>query len=200
MNQYVITITRQFGSLGRPIAHRMSEILGIEYYDRDIVEAASQLTNLTISQISDAEEKANGFYFMMKFPLGTQSSKIQDEIFEREKEVIVNMAAKGPCIMVGRCSDYIFEHQKEHMNIFIYAPESERYLNCVNSLNMRPAEAKKMIKDVDKARLAYHMRYAGYAPDDPEHKDIMINSSMLGIEGTAIYLSELAKARFNLGD
>lgn len=197
MNQYVITITRQFGSLGRPIARRMSEILGIEYYDRDIVEAASQKTNLPVSKISDVEEKANGFYFMMKFPLGTQSTKIQDEIFEHEKEAIINMAAKGPCIMVGRCSDFIFENIKDHLNIFIYAPETERYLNCVNSLNMKPAEAKKMIKDVDKARLAYHMRYAGYAPNDPDHKDIMINSSTLGVEGTAAYLCELIKTRFS---
>lgn len=68
--QYIITISREFGSLGRPIARRMSEILGIMYYDRDIVEEVSKQLQLPVPTISDVEERAPGSYFSMRFPLG----------------------------------------------------------------------------------------------------------------------------------
>lgn len=192
---YVITITRQFGSLGRPIAHRLSELLGIEYYDRDIVEEASKKMNLPISVISDAEESSSGF-FKMVFPLGTESITQQQQIFKVQERIIREMAERESCIICGRCSDYILGHDDNAMHIYIYAPYSARFRNCVDSLGMKPEEAKKMIAAVDKARRFYHKQYANFAPDDPEHKDLMINSDLLGVDGTARALAEIIKARF----
>ena len=78
MNHYTITITREFGSLGRPIAKKMSELLGIQYYDRDIVEKTATKLNQPVSKISDAEESVRPGFLNMKFPLGTGTSAIQD--------------------------------------------------------------------------------------------------------------------------
>ena len=88
----IITITRQFGSLGRPIAKLVSEKLNIQYYDRDIVEQASEQLCLPVSQIDQLEEKAekatrNGFMRMM-YPLGTQTSAMQNKIFEAQKNIM----------------------------------------------------------------------------------------------------------------
>lgn len=193
--KYVITITRQFGSLGRPIAHRLSELLGIEYYDRDIVEEASKKMNLPVSVISDNEETSSGFLKMV-FPLGTESISRQQKIFQVQQKIIRELAEKGSCIIVGRCSDYILGHENNAMHVYICAPYGARFRNCVDVLGMQPEEAKKMIADVDRARKFYHKQYAGYAPDNPEYKDFMINSDMLGVDGTARILADVVRARF----
>jgi Cytidylate kinase len=196
MEKYVISISRQFGSLGRPIAKKMSELLGIEFYDRDIVDFAAKKMNMSVKQISDAEESAKNPFFRMKFPLGTGTTVAQDEIFEMQKSIILELASKESCIIVGRCSDSILEDFENHINIFIYAPYENRIINCVNQLGMEPKAAAKMIAEVDKARDAYHMRYVKYLPNDLEHIDLMINSALFGEDGTAEYLSALIRQKF----
>ena len=196
--KYIVTITRQFGSLGRPIAREMSELLKIEYYDRDIVEATSKKMNLPVSKISEHEETYSTNLFSMLLPLGSDSIAKQDEIYNVQKQVIREMAEKESCIIVGRCADYIFRDHRNVLNIYIYAPVDARYKNCVEVLRMKPEEATKMIYKVDKARTAYHKRYAKYAPGDPDSKQIMIDSSMLGVKGTAEVLAEIVQRRFGL--
>lgn len=196
--KYIVTITRQFGSLGRPIAREMSEMLGIEYYDRDIVEETSKKMHLPVSTISDHEEKYSTSLFSMLLPLGSDSIARQDEIYNVQKEIIREMAAKDSCIIVGRCADYIFRDHRNVLNIYIYAPIDARFKNCVDVLKMKPEEATRMIYKVDKARAAYHKRYAKYAPGDPDSKHIMIDSSMLGVTGTAEVLCDIVKRKFEL--
>lgn len=195
MEGYTVTITRQFGSMGRPIAKRMSELLGIEYYDRDIVEKAAEELNLSVPFISNEEETANAF-FHMKYPLGQGTSQIQDQIFSAQKSIILNLVEKGSCIIVGRCADAILASRDRCLNIYIYAPYEARMDNCVHSLHMNPETAKRMIHEVDKARCAYHKHYAGYAPDDVNHRDILLNSALLGQEGSAELLAGLVRKKF----
>lgn len=196
MKNYTITITREFGSLGRPIALRMSEILGIEYFDRDIVDATAKKMNLPVSTVSNAEETAKTGFFNMKFPLGTGTNAIQDEIFSTQCSIINELAEKKSCIIVGRCSDYILQNQKNSIHIYIYAPYEERLKNCVDHLKLDADTARKMIADVDKARENYHKHYAKYAPSDYRYKDILINSALLGVDGTAKHLCSIIKERF----
>ncbi len=197
MAKYYVTIARQFGSLGRPIARELSEMLGIEYYDRDIVEAASRELKLPVSVIHSEEEKSVKSNFLnMLFPLGTDSIDKQDKIFETQKKIIRDFAEKDSAIFVGRCADYILRDYPNVLNIYIYAPENERYLNCVNALKMSPKEAKKMMEEVDRAREQYWHRYAGHSPADFESTHLMINSSLFGIHDTAKILADIAKDRF----
>lgn len=201
--KYVITIARQFGSLGRPIAMRMSEKLGIEFYDRDIVEEAAKKLNLPVSKINEIEESAkkkvhsNSFRRMM-YPLGTQADELQDKLFEAQQNIIRFLVERESCIIVGRCSDFILADEPNLLRIYIYAPYEERVKNCVNDLNMDETDARRMIKAVDEARDHYHMHYAGFLPNDQRFKEIMIDSSMLGTEGTADYLVDAVKRRFGL--
>lgn len=199
-SKYVITITRQFGSLGRPIAKKMSELLGIEFYDRDLVDQAAEKLKLPKSVVDDEEESAavtTPFYLRrMQFPLGKNTNSRQDEIFEAQQNIIKFLADEETCIIVGRCSDFILSEMENAIHIYIYAPYEKRVENCVNDLKMDVKEARKMIVDVDEARDSYHMHYAGYYPDDKLHKDIMIDSSVLGVDGTAEYLVDLIKRKF----
>lgn len=194
MEKYVISISRQFGSLGRPIAKKLSELLGVEYYDREIVDKVAKKHNLTVKEVSNLEETAN--YGFMRFPLGTGTSAAQNAIFQAESSMIQELAEKESCIIVGRCADYILEDFPNHLSIFIYAPYEDRIVNCVNDLGMDTKTAKKMINEVDKARDAYHLRYAKYLPNDTNHIDIMVNSATFGVDATAVYLAKIIQDRF----
>lgn len=196
MKKFTITITREFGSLGRSIARELSQILGVEFYDRDIVEEVANKLNLPVSTVSNEEEKSRHSFLPRMFPLGTDEEYMQDIIFDVQKDIILNLAKKSSCILVGRCSDYLLEKEKNNINIFIYASYEKRLQNCVNSLGMTEAEAKRMILSVDKARNAYHKKYAGYLPNDPEHKQLMIDSSLLGVTGTAKLIAEIVHQLF----
>ncbi|OPX45236.1 cytidylate kinase [Ruminiclostridium hungatei] len=196
--KFVVTIARQFGSLGRPIARKVSEKLGIEYYDRDIVELTARNLNLPVSAISDAEESAKSAFFNMNYPLGMGTTAIQDSIFAAQRKIIVNLAEKESCIIVGRCADHILRDCKNIINVFIYAPYEARLVNCVERLDMRPDEAKRMIASVDKARESYHRHYCGYSMSDKDYKHVMLDSSLLGVDGTCDVLADVIKKKFNL--
>lgn len=134
----------------------MSEILGIEYFDRDIADESAKKTGLPVSTVSNAEETMSGGLFNMMFPLGQNPLLVQNRVFEAQREIILNLAEKESCIIVGRCSDYILEGFENHLRIFIYASYKQRMKNCVEALSMKPEEAKRMIREVDKARSAHH--------------------------------------------
>ena len=170
MEHFVVTITRQFGSLGRPIARQMSEILGIDYYDRDIVDQAAKKLKLPISVVDQEEEKAvkqavNPFSRMI-FPLGKGTSNTQDKIFDTQRNIIQFLSENNNCIIVGRCSDFILSDVKNSLHIYIYASYEARLEHCIKDLGLEEQEARRMIKSVDEARNSYHMQYAGYLPDD----------------------------------
>lgn len=160
-SRYVVTITRQFGSLGRPIARRMSEILGIEYYDRDLVDQAAEKLNLPKSVVDEEEESAvtvAPFYLRrMQFPLGKGTNSRQDEIFAAQQNIIKFLADKETCIIVGRCADFTLEEMENAIHVYIYAPYEKRVENCVNNLQMNLDEARKLIVSVDEARDSYHI-------------------------------------------
>ena len=194
--QYIITIVREFGSMGRPIARRLSELLGIEFYDRDIVEETARKMNLPVSVISINEENQGSAYSRMRFPLGKSSREKQDEIFRVQSEIIRSPAKRASCVIVGRCSDYILRDFENRLSICVYAPFEKRIENCVSSLGMDEETAMQMTVEVDKARRKYHKRYANYSPEDIKNKNLLIDSSFFGIEGTARLIAEIAKSKF----
>lgn len=196
--QYVITINRDFGSMGRPIAQKTAELLGIEYYDRDIVEHTAKEMNMPVSSVSDLEESAKkNPFFSMQYPLGTGTTDVQDNIWIAQQKIINKFVKRGEsCIIVGRCSDYILQNMERSFHVYIYAPYEDCLYNCVHSLGMTEDEAKKMINQVDNARMRYHIHYTGYAVNDQKHNDLMINSSLLGVDGTAELIAEIVKKKF----
>lgn len=194
MDKYVVAINRQFGSMGRQIAREMSELLDIGYYDRDIVEQSAKKMNMPVSVVSDTEEMARNRFFNMKFPLGTGTTVVQDQLFEVQQNIILNIVDRESCIIVGRCSDYILRNHKRHISIFIYASYEQRLKNCIEILNMDERTARKMINEVDRARDSYHMHYAKCIPNDVQYTNIMLDSGLFGVTGSAKSLVEIVKS------
>lgn len=196
MEQYVVTISRQFGSMGRTIAAEMSKKLGIDYLDRDIVEATAERMGQSVKFISDEEEQSKSFFLKKIYPFNMGIYSITDEIFAVQKNIIRDMAKKESCIIVGRCADSILRDFENHLNIYIYAPYEARLHNCVHELMMDEKVAKKMIKEVDLARANYQKKYCPEVKSVFDNKDIMIDSSKFGIEGTADLLSQIVMSRW----
>jgi hypothetical protein len=196
MEQYVVTISRQFGSMGRTVAQRMSEMLGVDYLDRDIVEATAKRMGQSVKTISDAEESAKSFFLKKKYLFNMGIYSITDEIFAVQKNIIRDIASKESCIIVGRCADSILRDFKNHLNVYIYAPYEARMHNCVNDLMMDEKTAARMIKEVDAARTNYQKKYCPEVHTIFDHKDIMIDSSKFGVEGTAEILAQIVRDKW----
>ena len=198
----IITISRQFGSNGREIARKLAEYLDISYYNKQILEKIAVNMGICADFFKDQEQDENGLFTIeSKGLLGLRNItelSVNTQIYDMASDFIQKISQREDAVIVGRCADYIFRDHRNVLNIYIYAPVDARYKNCVEVLKMKPEEATKMIYKVDKARTAYHKRYAKYAPGDPDSKQIMIDSSMLGVRGTAEILAEIVQKRFGL--
>lgn len=196
MKQYVVTISRQFGSMGRSIAQALARQLDIDFYDRDIVEETARRMGLPVSTISDTEESANNIYYKRIYPLGMAIKSMQDEVFMVQQNIIRDLADRESCIIVGRCADEVLKDHPRLLNIHVFAPKADRLRNCVEKLGMDEATAKKTLPRVDKSRAGYHKVYGG--GDEYVNCHLMLNSSQFGIEGSAHLLALIARDRFRL--
>ena len=144
MKQYVITISREFGALGRTVAQRLSQLLEVEFWDRDIVEAAAQRMGQSLPLISDVEERAKPSLFRhRREKMNLASYSISDEVFDTECSIIQDAVKQGSCIIVGRCSDYILREHPNRLSVYLFAPYEQRIKNCVERLGMDEKTARK---------------------------------------------------------
>lgn len=196
MDKYVITISRQFGALGRTIAQHMAMELGIDYFDRDIVEETALRMGLPVSEISKEEERAGGFFAEKRYPLGMGPVSMQEELFLIQSNIIKDFAAMQSCIIVGRCGDYCLRNADRALHVYVYSPYEKRLDNCTSILGMDEKTARDMIKDVDKARDNYRKKYCKDMAGVFDNRDICIDSSKFGAEATAKILCGIARSVF----
>ncbi len=196
-NHYVITISREFASLGRSIAQLTAKELGIYYMDRDIVEETAKRLGLPVSEIGESEERVSNRFLYRKFPLGRAPKTLEDEIFQVQSNIIQDTAASRDCIIVGRCAESVLRNRTRRLSIYIRAPYEARLRNCIESLEMDYSTAERMIHDVDLARERYRERYVYELKDEFTDRDIIMDSSAFGVEGTAALIAAMARARFN---
>lgn len=122
---------------------------------------------------------------------------MQDEIFQIEKNIIMDLADKGPCILVGRCADSILAERKNHFSIYIYASYENRLKNCCEYFEMEKAAAEKMIVDADHSRTLYHKRYSKGYHSELDYKDVALNSGSFGVKGSAEILEAMIRNWLN---
>lgn len=195
MEKYVVTLSRQFGSMGRSISKRMSEILGVDFLDRDIVEETAKRMGLHISMISEEEEAVKAGFFGRIYPLGIGMPSLKDDIFQTQENIIKDIAKKESCIIVGRCGDYVLKDHPNKLSVYVYAPYEERLKNCVEKLGMDEKTARRMIKEVDAARENYHKMYVPGYTSPFDNRDICVDSSRFGVDGTAEMLAQIVRER-----
>ena len=193
MEKRIITISREFGSGGRTIGKLVAEHLGIQCYDSELIQKLAAESGFDESYIKDAGEYAPGGFLASALTDRSFGPTNEDLLWKLQYRIIRELAEKEPCVIVGRCADYILEDIPNHLNVYIYAPNEARLKNCVENLQMDPQTAKRMMRDVDAARNRYHKAYIPGWQSVFDHKDLMIDSSRFGIDGTAKILADIVK-------
>lgn len=208
----IITISREYGSGGRLIGKLVAETLGYDFYDKEIIDMAAQESGLSPDFIKKTEQNlSSGFLYNLLLGSsysgtangassinGTQILPLADQVFNAERKVILDLAKKGNCVIVGRCADYILNtsdevDSKSLLNVFIYGNLEEK-LKRIEDLYKEPEQAaKKTIQQIDKRRANHYNTFTEATWGDRKNYDIMINSSTAGIEETARLISEIAK-------
>ncbi len=196
----IITIGREFGSAGREIGYKIADDFGIKLYDKEMLNRAAKESGICEELFEAHEEKpTNSFLYslvMDTYSLGYSSGSYTDmpinhKVFLAQFDAIKKIASEGPCILVGRCADYALEEFDNVLTVFIHAKMEARIRRIARIYNLTDAKAKEMIQKTDKQRSSYYNYYTNKKWSDAESYDICLDSSVLGIEGTAEAIKQL---------
>ncbi|MDO4943182.1 MAG: cytidylate kinase-like family protein [Lachnospiraceae bacterium] len=196
---HVITITRQFGSMGRHIGMQVAEIMGYKYLDRDILEDTAKTMDVSLERLLLLEDKNIQGYHRMAYPFGFGDGVMQRKMFQVQSELVKQYARTENCVIIGRCADYVLKDWDNVFSVFIYAPYLDRIANSVEKLGIKASEAKIIVDEVDYARELCYEKFTKTEFNTTNYRDLLINSSILGRHRTADLIAGMAKKYFKEG-
>lgn len=190
----IITIGRQFGSGGREIGKLLADELHIKLYDKEMLAIAAKESGICEELFETHDEKpTNSFLYslvMDTYSMGYSPNTFVDmpinhKIFLAQFDAIKKIANQGPCVLVGRCADYALESYDNRVSVFIHADLSARIKRIARIYDLSDAKAKDLILKTDKKRASYYNYYSNKKWADAESYDLCLDSSKLGVRGTA---------------
>ena len=200
----IITIGREFGSGGRELGKRLSELLGYAYYDKEIINEIARRTSLAESYVQQVIEHKEKNFFPITVArtlhpvIGTLPNDLVTTVYTEQANVIREMAEKSDCIIIGRCADYILS-EFQPLRLFVYSDMNAKIVRCRqksedgNGLSDRQLE--KQIRQVDKSRARYYNYYTGQKWGDHENYDLCINTSSIAVKECAEMLAHMLDKR-----
>ena len=191
MAHTVITIGRQFGSGGRIVAQRVADSLHIPFYDKAVIDLAAKETGLSEAFIRQAEQKKTSS-FLYNLYMSAHNLPVTDQVFIAESEVIRRVAGEGPCVIVGRCADYVLQRQEGVLNIFLHAPLDERIFRTRETYQVDASDLRSYVLKQDKGRAAYYEHFTNRVWGQAEHFHLAVNST-IGLDAVADLILLLAE-------
>lgn len=205
MDKFVVNIGRQLGSGGREIGEKLAKRLGIDFYDKELINLASEESGLCREFFEKADEKASqsmmGGIFGMRFPffsdgvLPSMNCLSNDALFKVQSDVIRKLASEKSCLFVGRCADYILRDNPRCVNVFISASREDRIARLCRLHNIAENEAEEMMNRADKKRSEYYNYYSYKTWGMASTYHLCIDSSVLGIEKTVDFIEEFVRLK-----
>lgn len=186
----IITIGRQMGCGGREVCKALSERLGIPFYDRELIDYAANQSGLSADIIEKFDEKAtNSLLYSLSlssYSMVTHTHAhadahsvshlpINDRLFITQSDVIKELAAKGPCIFLGRCSDHVLSERDDVLNVFLYSDLDYRIENIEKRLGISKPKAAEIVKKTEKRRATYYNYYTHKKWGDHHNFDLTVN-------------------------
>ena len=190
MKNRVVTISREFGSGGRTIGRKLAEELGIPCYDAELIQQLARESGFSESYIRDAGEYAPGGYLSLLSNRAFAPTN-EDVLWELQYQVITELAEKGPCVIVGRCADYILRDTADCLKVFVHADMTFRAKRIVEVYGEREQTPEQRLKDKDKRRAAYHRFYTNMKWGHAQNYHICLDSGKLGIDTCVTILKQL---------
>ena len=184
MKKRIITISREFGSGGRFIGEEVAKKLGIAYYDKNIINEIAEKSGLSPEYIQENAELSpkNGFFAYALAGRDLTGKPIGDMIYETQRNLILELAEKEPCVIIGRNADYILKERKDVLNVFIYGDMPEKIQRITQLYNVNEQEAVKMMRDTDKRRMTNYNFYTDQRWGKASNYTLCLNSSQIGYD------------------
>ena len=201
----IISIGRQCGSGGYEIGKKLAEHYGIAFYDQNIIQRLAETMHVEADRVAKLDEKVGGLFPTRRGGFEAKQKDLMnrlsksDEIFLHESALIEKMAEEESFVIIGRGANVILEGNPDVLRLYIYAPESFRIPRTRENYDLdSEKDAKKMMEQIDKTRRQYFEFYTGRTWGDADHHDLMIDSSLLGIDGTAELIISVADKKFGI--
>lgn len=198
----IITIARQYGSGGREIGERVAKLLEIPLYDKELITEAAANGNLSEEVLKNVDESAaNSLLYTLAMGSNVMGHgafgykmPINDKLFILQSDVIKKYAAEGSAVIIGRCADYVLKDEENVLRLFIYGDLEHRKARIAERHpELKSSQVVDVINKTDKRRASYYNFYTGNKWGKYDNYDLAINSSTLGIEGTAELIASLAR-------
>lgn len=182
MKNRIITISREFGSGGRTIGRKVAEKLGIPCYDAELIQKIAEESGFTADYVKEESEYAPGSFLASAFNSRAFGPTNQDKLWTIQHKIITELAEKGPCVIVGRCADFILKEKADCLTVFIHASVEHRAERIVKEYGQREESPEQRLKDKDKRRAAYHRFYTDMKWGRAQNYHLCLDSGELGIE------------------
>jgi len=204
--KYIITIGRQLGSGGRQIGEKLAARLGISFYDKELIQIASQESGMGKEFFEQVDEKTShslfagvmGIYGSMAGENYSNNYLSNETLFKIQSDVIRELAEQGSAIFVGRCADYVLKDYLRCINVFICANMKDRIKRITEIQKVPEKKAIDIIEKTDKKRAGYYNYYSDKVWGTANSYHLCINSSVHGIDETVNFILQFVKQKFEL--
>ncbi len=204
MTKKIITISREYGSGGRQIGLAVSKRLSMEFYDKELIDAAAKEIGFPSDLIADREQRltnsllyhfAMGAIHGMTYPREPKISELPltEQIFLAQKAAIEEAAKRESCVFIGRCADYILKSRPDVLRVFIYAPREVRKRRAIEEYGDLEEYIDEFMYQTDKRRRIYYENYSNQKWGSRENYDLMINSGEIGLDRCVDLICEAAR-------
>ena len=197
MAHLVITIGCEYGAKGNQIGRKVAEDLGIKFYDRDTVDQIIKEVGIPKEIMEKVEEGVTIAGKGAEGDVRGSFSKYTDRAMHVQKTIIRKLSDRESCVIIGRSADYILKEHQPILRVFIYSPNEVRIHNVMKSHNLSADDAKLLIIEKDKRYHKRHLALTGSNRGDRHNRDMLIDSSLLGVDGTAELIEDVAKKIMN---
>lgn len=196
----IITIAREYGSGGHLLGEMLSKELGIKLYDKEFIHLVAEKNGINEQYIKKNEQSIPSFW--LKCILGKNSEQSlerslssDDVLFVAESKIIQELAEKGPCIIVGRCADFVLRDYRNLIKVFCYSDLRSACVRCVQEYGVSEEKAESEIKRINHNRIAHYEYYTGEKWGEPHHYNLMINTGSIDLSVACNLIKSIYKNR-----
>ena len=195
MTKRIITISREFGSGGRFIGEEVAKKLGIKYYDKEIIGQIAKDSGLAPEYIKENAELSpkKGIFAYAFIGRDVTGKSVEDMVYEAQRKVILELAEKESCVIIGRNADYILRNRNDVLNVFIHGDMLEKIQRIRRLYSVKEQEAVKMMADTDKRRMTNYNYYTEQKWGKADNYTLCLNSSQLGYDRCEKIIMECMK-------
>ena len=200
----IITIGRQFGSGGRYVGRLLAEKLSIPFYDKELLSEAAKQSGICEEIFEEHDEKPTRSLLFslvtgMQHHMGTgnfyMDMPLNHRIFLAQFDAIRKLAEEGPCVIVGRCADYVLRENPDTVSIFVKADMPSKIQRAVTYYGVEKDKAEERIRKADKQRASYYNYYATATWGDVDNYDLVVDTGVLGVEGAVELIAKFLELR-----